>query len=402
MTTMKSQKPQPGQATFTVRKRGKKTKTRYTGIYQLEHLAGKDITYTAMYRRDGKLIEDKIGRKSEGWNPRSASEERTLRIKGVKETHKERRNREQAQLEAKTNRWTFDKLFSYYCEVKSENRGLPNDRYRYAKHLQTYVGDKTPEELTSLDVERIRKRLRKVGYGETSVWHVAEIIRRMANFSEKQGLGKGLSFRLSLSKVNNQKTESLTPKQLGQLHKVLLGESLLGNPAAFMIRLVLASGMRRGELFRLKFSDINEDHILLRGQKSGKDTWIPLNAAAHQILKEIPKTGSEFVFPGRNAKQRDNASKALRTIKKKAGLPEDFRILHGCRHVFASTGVSNGIDLYTMQHLLTHKSPAMTQRYAHLADDHLKRASEHTALILAGGNMENVIDLGGNRQKRQA
>ena len=400
MTTMKPQKPQPGQATFTVRKRGKKTKTRYTGIYQLEHLGGKDITYTAMYRRDGKLIEDKIGKKSEGWNPRAASEERTLRMKGVKETSKGRRNREKAELEAKANRWTFDKLFSHYCEVKSENRGLPNDRYRYAKHLKAHIGGKTPEELTSLDVERIRKRLHKAGYGETSVWHVTEIIRRMANFAAKQGLAKGLSFRLSLGKLNNQKTESLTPEQLGQLHTVLLEESMLGNPAAFMIRLVLASGMRRSELFRLKLSDINDDHILLRDQKGGKDTWIPLNAAAHQILKEIPETGSEFVFPGRNAKQRDNASKALRTIKKKAGLPDDFRILHGCRHVFASTGVSNGIDLYTMQHMLTHKSPAMTQRYAHLANDHLMRASERTALILAGGNIENVIDLGSERQKQ--
>jgi site-specific recombinase XerD len=132
------------------------------------------------------------------------------------------------------------------------------------------------------------------------------------------------------------------------------------------------------------------------------DATIPLNDATRRILDEVPRSDFPLVFPGRDGKVRTNAHKSLTRIKTLAALPDDFRILHGCRHVFASTGVSNGIDLYTMQHLLTHKSPAMTQRYAHLADDHLKRASERTARILAGGNMESVIDLGGNRQKRQA
>ena len=51
--------------------------------------------------------------------------------------------------------------------------------------------------------------------------------------------------------------------------------------------------------------------------------------------------------------------------------------LHGLRHVFASTLASSGkVDMYTLQKLLTHKSPIMTQRYAHLRDDALKRASE--------------------------
>ena len=49
--------------------------------------------------------------------------------------------------------------------------------------------------------------------------------------------------------------------------------------------------------------------------------------------------------------------------------------MHGLRHVFASTLASNGVDLYTLQALLTHGSPAMTQRYAHLSNDHLRDAA---------------------------
>lgn len=46
------------------------------------------------------------------------------------------------------------------------------------------------------------------------------------------------------------------------------------------------------------------------------------------------------------------------------------------RHVFASMLASSGkVDFYQLQKLLTHKSPQMTQRYAHLRDEALRKAS---------------------------
>ena len=71
-------------------------------------------------------------------------------------------------------------------------------------------------------------------------------------------------------------------------------------------------------------------------------------------------------------------------VKKKAGLPEDFRPLHGLRHNFASRLASSGqVDMYTLQKLLTHESPQMTQRYAHLRDEALRRgASLADSLLL--------------------
>jgi integrase len=46
---------------------------------------------------------------------------------------------------------------------------------------------------------------------------------------------------------------------------------------------------------------------------------------------------------------------------------------------------SGEVDMYTLQKLLTHKDPKMTQRYAHLRDDALKRAGN-----LAGELIEKV------------
>lgn len=54
----------------------------------------------------------------------------------------------------------------------------------------------------------------------------------------------------------------------------------------------------------------------------------------------------------------------------------DFRPLHGLRHHYATMMASSGrVDLYTLQKLLNHKDPRMTQRYAHLLDKALHRGA---------------------------
>ena len=78
-----------------------------------------------------------------------------------------------------------------------------------------------------------------------------------------------------------------------------------------------------------------------------------------------------------------NIRKSIDRICKAARLPEGFRPLHGLRHVYASMLASSGeVDMYTLQKLLTHKSPQMTQRYAHLRDDVMKRAADLAGKII--------------------
>jgi site-specific recombinase XerD len=67
-------------------------------------------------------------------------------------------------------------------------------------------------------------------------------------------------------------------------------------------------------------------------------------------------------------------------------------MLHGLRHVYASTLASSGkVDLSTLQKLLTHKSPLMTQRYAHLRNEALMDASNVISEIIKPET--NIIEL---------
>ena len=89
---------------------------------------------------------------------------------------------------------------------------------------------------------------------------------------------------------------------------------------------------------------------------------------------ELPHTNGDFIFPRRD---KDTYTRNLRRIRNLADIPKDFRPIHGLRHNFASRLASSGkVDLYTLQNLMTHSSPAMTQRYAHLADKALHHAAE--------------------------
>jgi integrase len=140
----------------------------------------------------------------------------------------------------------------------------------------------------------------------------------------------------------------------------------------------------------LRWEDVDLDRafLVLRGKaaKSGKTQSIPLSPGAVEVLKGITRTESPFVWPGREGGQRVDFQRMGRRLRDKAGLPKHFRPCHGLRHCFASWLASSGqVDLYTLQRLLTHGSAAMTARYAHLADDALKRAASVADSILEAG-----------------
>lgn len=328
------------------------------------------------YRRNGRAIEEKAGRQFEdGMTPAKAAALRVQRIRGDL-SNRERREllkREAERLkEIPPKRWTLERVFDEYIAANPHLKGTPQDRSHF-KNLEP-ISNKEPQEVTPEEIQRIRNDILRTKSPQTCKLTLA-ILRRIVRWGFKMGYCRPLSFPLDIPPVNNTVTELLTPPQLKRLLNVIDREPR--NPGAAMMKLVLFSGLRRGELFRLKWEDIDFNHrfIRLRDPKGGKDQNIPLNPEARKILEKQIQDGA-YVFPGTNGNQRVEIRRAVNRIKRLAGLPKDFRPLHGLRHTYASLLASSGkVDLYTLQKLLTHKSPQMTQRYAHLRDQTLKQAS---------------------------
>lgn len=374
----------------------KRKNTTYPGIFyrEVKRIGRKGIekVYYVVYKKGGKVYEEKAGRQyADDMTPARAAHIRAELIEGKRLTRKQKRQQEQALKEAEADKWTIQRLFDAYTKGRAPGKSLTTDKGRYAKYLKTPFGDTEPKDVLALDVDRLKIKLLKKKSAQT-VLHILNLLTWIVNFGIKNGLCPGLPFHIKKPTVRNLVTEDLTAEQIKNLLTAI--DNDIHPQAGAMMKLAFFAGMRRGELFKLKWKDIDFEcgFINIVDLKGGQDQKIPLNDATRELLENHPRTQSPFVFPGRNGNQLVNISKAVNEIKAKAGLPAKFRPLHGLRHVFASMLASSGqVDMYTLQKLLTHKGPAMTQRYAHLRDSSLKRASELAGRIIGEAVKNNVI-----------
>jgi len=373
----------------------KRHKTAYLGVYYIEgtHVAtGKpEKIFYIRYRRDGKMVEEKAGRQDQDdMTAPKASRLRGRRIDGDQPSNAGKRAAAQEAKDADAHKWTLKRLWAEYKRQNPSLKGLPSDKSRFDNYLSPTLGDKEPTEILTLDVDRVRLRLLKKKSPQTVKLALA-LLKRLINFGVKKGLcylPDPAKLNIELPKVNNLRTEDLTADQLKDLFNALDEDPNVA--VANLMKLALFTGMRRGELFRLEWShiDFEKNFIRLEDPKGGVDQTIPLNAAARKVLEGHARQNSAYVFPGRRGGQRKDIRHPVERIKKKAKLPKSFRPLHGLRHVYASMLASSGkVDMYTLQKLLTHKSPAMTQRYAHLRDEALERASG-----VAGDIFDKVVN----------
>lgn len=261
-------------------------------------------------------------------------------------------------------------------------KSIQTDFYDYKKHIEPNFSNKRLDQISPFDIEKFivnmkkNKSARGKVYSPTTINHQVALLSRLYSIAFKWGIydGSNPCKKVTKPKINNQITEFLTTEELNQLLIVL--DKWQNRMSASFVSFLLYTGLRRGELFKLKWQDIDFERqkIKLRNPKGFKDQILPLSQKAMQSLKEVPKDyDTDFIFYGKNGNQRTDFRGPWYRIKKAAKLPTAFR-LHGLRHHFASSLVSAGVDLYTVSKLLTHKDTATTQRYAHLSDQTLKDA----------------------------
>jgi len=368
-----------------------RVKTKYPGVYYIAK--GKEKTFYIYYRSNGKQIEEKAGRQfADDMTAAKAAGIRADRSKGKELSNNARREEVKAAKLAEAGKMTLARLWDEYKAYKADSKSIDTDKGRFQKFLMPDFGNKEPHKIIRLDVDRLRIRLLKK-YKPQTVKHVLGLLKRIVSFGVSRQLCGNLNFKVETVKVDNQKTEDLNPEQLKRLLTAI--DNSKDIQAADMMKLALYTGMRRGEMFKLKWNDIDfqRGFIDIKNPKGGVSQKIPLNDQARQVLKNHPHK-AENVFVRYDGKPFKIIGRRVNPIKQAAGIPDDFRALHGLRHSFASMLASSGkVDLYTIQKLLTHKSPIMTQRYAHLRDEALKNASTLAGQIIEAATNSNVIEM---------
>ena len=168
-------------------------------------------------------------------------------------------------------------------------------------------------------------------------------------------------------KKGEERTRHLTPEEWNRLLFFLPEDK---RAAAIIL---VNTGLRRGEIFSLQWSDLDFRHKIgyLKHTKNRKPRWFILTPQMIETLKSIPRIKNNpkiFCLYSANA-----LTIAIRRAAVKAGL-HDFR-LHDLRHTFATSIRQRGAGLDVVQDLLGHADPRQTRRYAHLGDEQLEDAA---------------------------
>jgi integrase len=151
------------------------------------------------------------------------------------------------------------------------------------------------------------------------------------------------------------------------------------DPAWFPFFLTaLHTGMRLGELFALRWEDLDFPKRQLRvvrsvnrgdltTPKSGRSRSIPMTERLRHTLKSARHLRGKLVFCRENGGylSRDVVKHPFDRCTRKAGLP--VIRLHDLRHSFASQLVMAGVPLLAVQQYLGHADLKMTMRYSHLS-----------------------------------
>jgi len=261
----------------------------------------------------------------------------------------------------------------YLEHAKTNKRSWLRDQ-QMREHLYSFFGKDRPlGEVTPLAIEGYKSRRRTEVSGSTVNRELA-LLKRMFNLA--------IAWDLFLSGNPVRKVKFFREFNTGlRIVSPEEEESLLRNASPYLqdlIRFALNTGLRTGEIFRLRWSNVDLEKGILTvfATKTQKIREVPINTETRKVLEAwwLAKK-NEFVFynPETGAPFMDLKNGFTRACRR-AGI--SGVTWHTLRHTFASRLVNRGVDIVTVKELLGHSSLSVTMRYAHTNFDSKRAAVE--------------------------
>ena len=246
----------------------------------------------------------------------------------------------------------------YSQEISIFKKGHNPEKYRLAKLTQLKWATKPLNEICSSHIAELRlsrikevtpPTVRKELYLISSIFETA---RKEWGFTR---LTNPVSSIRMPSAANPRRTR-IPPETLTRLMEAV---EVSNHPLLpTLIIVALETGMRRSELIRLKWTDINKDMAYLEDTKNGHSRYVPLSDTARQAIDTLPKQ-SEEVFP-----MSANAVRlAWERLKNKHNI-EGLRF-HDLRHEAISRMFDEGLTVPEVASISGHRTVSMLFRYAH-------------------------------------
>ncbi len=278
-------------------------------------------------------------------------------------------------LEEKTR--TFEELMVRYLTDHAAKKSEPRHYHGYAKRLTAFFGGRTLAEITPKLIADYKARRYAAGLKPASINRELASLKKAFNLAvrEWEWCRENPVSKVSMERENNQRDRWLSVEEEARL---------LQGCAPWLQELVtfaLHTGMRMGEILELTWRgvDVSRRTVTVFRSKNGERRTIPVNQTVLFVLKEkatLRSLKTDLVFCSKvfTSMESGHLRRSFRLALSKARI-DDFHF-HDLRHTFATRLVQAGVDLYKVQRLLGHKSPIMTQRYAHHYPESLREGVE--------------------------
>jgi integrase len=240
------------------------------------------------------------------------------------------------------------------------------------------------------DIDALHRRVTAAG-GPYAANRTIRIMSKMFTLAIRWNMRSDNPVKGIELNAETKRKRYLSADELARLVEVLAGAA--HKQSVNIIRLLLLTGARKGEVFSMRWDDVDLSSgiwtKLGSTTKQKTDHVVPLSAPALQLLRDIRAQQAgrlgEFVFPS------DSTTGHVVDIKgfwdmvcRDAGIT-NLRP-HDLRHSFASEVASGGGSLPLIGALLGHSDPATTARYAHLFQGPQRAAAEKVgAVVVAAG-----------------
>jgi len=273
---------------------------------------------------------------------------------------------------------TLKELADKYKENYKHQASYKTGKRFFIADIRDYFGDDTLlANIRYVNIETYRNHLKTKLTRHKKVRTDASINRQMSCL--RHMFRKGVEWEL-IDKSPFDKGKSLQLKENNKRLRFLMDDEitkLLDNCNGHLYNVVacgLHTGMRKGEILNLKWFQVRNGFIYLDETKTNESRQIPVNDTLDMMFKRIRKEQhltSEYVFTYQG-KRVEDVRGAFNAAVKRANI-KDFKF-HDLRHTFSSQVLLRGGSLKDIQELLGHKTMTMTLRYAHLTQEHKKRA----------------------------
>lgn len=178
--------------------------------------------------------------------------------------------------------------------------------------------------------------------------------------------------------IMRPKKENKLPEVLSQKEVLSILDNVRNLKHKAILFLTYSSGLRVGEVVRLKVNDIDSDRMLIHviQGKGRKDRYTVLSEVALKVLREYARElkPSKWLFQGEDAGSHiteRTVQRIFENAKDKAGIKKKVSI-HSLRHSFATHLLEGGIDLRYIQELLGHQNSKTTEIYTHVTQKSIK------------------------------